>query len=86
MFCLPVIDEADYEAIFQLMRPVLPRTYSGWLALSDELARERGKNALCEVPVRPADLSFHLECRSGELTLETLLSFVSFNPWHDLDC
>lgn len=85
MFCLPVIAETDYEAFAQVMRPILPRTYSGWLALSDEWRRQHRQDGVLAVPVKSNEYAGYMNSAGLEISLQTLLDFVAFNPWHDPD-
>jgi hypothetical protein len=83
MFCLPVVAEADFEMLEHHMRPHLPQSYEGWLALSAELAREHYREGVALIRVKPREFIEYTDNAGCELDIQTLLDFVAFNPWHD---
>jgi len=83
MFCLPVVTEPDYETLARHMRPRLPDSYEGWLALSADLTRKHNREGVALIHVKPREFLEYADNAGGELDMQTLLDFVAFNPWHD---
>ena len=85
MFSVPVVTEADFEALKTIMSPPVPETYEDWLALCSKWRSEHSADGVVQFPVNPREFAEFMSGAGRTLDVQALLEYAAFNPWHDPD-